>query len=160
MEGEVALEAGMCDGKMSAAVCIGWMYGFHATVESKDEVVEIETKAETVGDCNLPPELIELKLSARLVFVVAYGPDVASINEGRAVQFPEKVGTVFHIHIELDVACLVDEIDTSIRTLETARTEFANAPAADAVCSTAEIPLLVRQDVGVAVWESNAQGCM
>ena len=48
MEGEVALEAGMRDGVMSATVGIGRMYGLHAAVEPQNEVVEIEAKAEAV----------------------------------------------------------------------------------------------------------------
>ena len=42
VESEVALEVWVCYGEMSVAVCVGRMDCFHATIESKDKVVEVE----------------------------------------------------------------------------------------------------------------------
>ena len=150
----------MYDGIMALAVGIGWMNGFHATVEPYDEVVEVETKPHAVGNCYLPPELVEMELSSRLVWVVTNGPNVACIYESRSVQFPEEMRSILYVQVELDVASLVDKVNVSARATESARTKLADTPSADAVGTAAEIAFLVGQDIGVTVWESDAEGCM
>jgi hypothetical protein len=48
VEGKVATELGMYNGEMPVAIPIGRMYCFHASIESKDEIIEVETKSETI----------------------------------------------------------------------------------------------------------------
>ena len=54
---EITPEVGMDDREMTAAVGIGGIDGLHASIESENEVVEVETHAQTVGDCYLTPEI-------------------------------------------------------------------------------------------------------
>ena len=115
---EITPEVGMDDREMTAAVGIGGIDGLHASVESENEVVEVETHAQTVGDGYLAPEGVELELSARLVAVVAQGPYIARVNKERAIELPEDVGTIFGIEVELDVARLVDEVDAPVVATE------------------------------------------
>ena len=114
MESEVTLEAGICDGEMPAAIGLGWMNGFHTAVEPQNKIVEVEAKAKSVGDCYLPPELIELELTARLVLVVPDCPDIACIDEGCPIEFPKEVGAILNIQIQLDVTGLIDEVNSSV----------------------------------------------
>ena len=160
VEREVALEAWMCDRVVAVVVGIGGMDSLHAGIEPQNEVVEVETKAESVRDGYLSPKLIEAELPARLVLVVADGPDVARIDEGRSVQLPEEMGAILHVEVELDVARLVDEVNLSVGTLKAAGTKLADTPATHAVGTAAEVALFVRQNVGVAVGNSDAEGCM
>ena len=85
MEGEIAFEAWIGNGIVPAVVFVGGMDGFHTAVEPQDEIVEIQAQAQSVGDGYLAPELIELELTAWLVLVFAKRPDIAGIDENRAV---------------------------------------------------------------------------
>ena len=83
VEREVAPEVGVDEGIVFLAVPVGRIDGFHAGIEAQDEVVEVETQAQSVGDGNLLVEAVETEGSSRLLFVVADGPDVAGVDEER-----------------------------------------------------------------------------
>ena len=114
MEGKVAFELGMYNWVMSVTICIGGMYCFHAAIESEDEIVKVKTKTKTIGNSYLPPEFIELKLASRLIFIVSDCPYITCINEGCAIEFPEKMCSVFNIQVKFDVTRLVNEVDTTV----------------------------------------------
>ena len=146
MEGEVALELGMDYGEMSVVVGIGWMYGFHAAIESKDEVVEVKAQSKTIGDGYLLPKFFEAELTSRLLFIVANCPNITRIDKGCTVNLPKEMCSVLCIQVKLDVTCLIDEVDTSVIPLECARPKFSNTPTTDTVGTAAEISLFVRQN--------------
>jgi len=125
MEGEVAAEDGMGDGVVTSTV-VGGVDGFHACIEADDEEVEVHTEAESVGDGYLAVEAVEAECSAWLVGIVADGPDVTGIDEEGSVELPEEVGAVFDAEVELEVARLVDEVDTTVGTIVGTRSERAD----------------------------------
>ena len=86
MEGEVAAQDRMGDGIMLALVVIGWVDGFHAHVEAKDEIVEIESHTQTIGCCYLLVELVYLELSPWLVGVISQCPNITGVNEQGPVE--------------------------------------------------------------------------
>ena len=59
VDGKVAFEAWMDDGIMVTRVGVGGIDGLHTAIEAKDEVVEIETKAETIRHGYLSPDFFE-----------------------------------------------------------------------------------------------------
>ena len=101
MEAEVAFEVGMDDGKMALGIPKCRMHSLHAAVQTKNEVIEIETQTQSVCYGYLAPEGVNLELATGLFGVLAQGPDVSGINKGRAVDFPEKMGTVFCTKVKL-----------------------------------------------------------
>ena len=160
MEGEVALELRMRDGEMPVLVGIGGMDGFHAGVEPKDEVVEVEAKAEAIRDGNLPPELVEAELAAGLVVIVANSPDVAGIDEEGTIEFPEEEGTILHAEIELDVSTLVQEVDLSVCSLVGTWTERTHCPSTHGVRTSREVSFFEWQLIGIAVRICQTECCM
>ena len=160
VDGKVAFEAWMDDRIMVTRIGVGGIDGLHAAIEAKDEVVEIETKAEAIRHGYLSPELVEAELTARLVGIVAYGPNVARIEESGSIDFPKKMGTILYVHVQLHVARLIDEVDTSVLSLKRTRPQAAHRPSAHAVGTAAEVTLLVGQDVAVAVGIGNAKADM
>ena len=146
MEGEVAFELGMCDWEVSVAVCIGWMYCFHASIKAQDEEAQVEPQAKAIRDCYLAPELIKLELSSWRLSIVTYCPNVSCINEGCSVYLPEEVSAVFCIKVKLDVTCLIDEVYASVCALETAWSKLTNAPASHTVCTSAEVSFFIGKD--------------
>ena len=117
----------------------------------KDKVVEIKAKTETIRNCNLSPEFINVELSAWLFLVISDGPNVTSINECCPVQFPEEMCAILDIQIQFDITCLVNEINITIRALETTRTKLTNTPASNTIGATAEIPLLIGENGRIAI---------
>ena len=159
MEGEVAAEDRMDDGVAVASV-IGWMDGFHAGIEAKDEEVEVHTETESVGYGYLAIEVVETEGASRLVGIVANGPDVAGIDEEGTVELPEEEGSVFDAEVELQVTRLVDEVDTAIGSVVGTWSQRAYRPSSYAVGSSCEIAFLERQDVGITIRISDTDGCM
>ena len=153
---EVALEAGINDGEVLLGGGVGRIYCLHAAVETQDEVVEVETNAQTVGNGQLPPEGIEAELPARLFRIFADGPNVAGIDKCGSVNLPEYVGTIFQIQVQLHVARLVDKVDAPVLALERTGAETAHRPAAHAVGTATEVTFLVRQNGAVAEGEGYA----
>jgi len=125
MEGEVAAEDGMGDGVVTSTV-VGGVDGFHACIEADDEEVEVHAEAESVGDGYLAVEVVETECAVWLVGIVANSPDVASIDEEGTIELPEQEGTVFNAEVELEVARLVDEVDTTVGTIVGTRSERAD----------------------------------
>ena len=126
VEREVALEVGMDNGIVVARIGVGRVDGLHTCIKAHDK--EVGTKAHTVSHGYLSPEGVEVELSARLVCIVADGPDVAGIEEDGSIEFPEHVGAVLHVHVEFHISRLVDEVDASVCALERARTKTAHRP--------------------------------
>ena len=98
---EVALEFGMDDGIVVAAVLMGRVDGFHGTIEAKDEIAEIQAHAQSVGHGYLAPKGVEAELSARLFLVVAQRPDITGIDESGAIEFPEQMCAPLGAEVEL-----------------------------------------------------------
>ena len=67
------------------------------------------------------------------------------------VEFPEQLGAVFQVQVQLDVARLVDEVDVAVVACKAARSEPSHRPSAHAVCPAGEIALLEGEDARVAV---------
>ena len=151
MESEVALQVMVQDGIMVFLFLIGRVDGFHAHVETKDEIVEIQAHTQSIGHGNLFVELIDFELSSGLFLILPQRPDVSSIDEECAIEFPEQVCAVFHVDIEFHITRLVDEVDGTIRTLERARTKSSDAPSPHRVGTSREIPLLEWQHPAVAI---------
>lgn len=150
VEGKVAAEVGVHQ-RIAVAPLAGRVYGLHACVEAQDEEVEVEADADAVGHGYLTIETVEAELPAQLVHVVAECPDVAGIDIDCSLQFPEELGAVFDVDVELDVARLEHEVDVAAIRLVAARPEAAHRPAAHAVGTAREVAFLERQYLGVAV---------
>ena len=120
VEGEVALEVGMDDGEMLTLGGVGGVDGFHAAVETEDEIVKVEADAQAIGHCDLAIEIVDAEDAVGLVGIVANVPYVARIYEESACKLPEKARAVFHAQVKADVSRLVDEVDAAVRALVTA----------------------------------------
>ena len=114
------------DERIVIATVIGWMDGFHTCIEADDEEVEVHAEAESVGYGYLAVEVVETECAVWLVGIVANSPDVASIDEEGTIELPEQEGTVFNAEVELEVARLVDEVDTTVGTILGTRSERAD----------------------------------
>lgn len=79
-----------------------------ADVEADEEEREVETQAETVGARELLIELGEVELPALLRLIAVDGPDIAGIEERRALEYPEELEAVLEVEVELYVAGLVE----------------------------------------------------
>ena len=131
VEGGVSLEVGVDEGPFF--LVSSWVMGFHTHVETKQEVVEVESDTDAIGCGELLIELAELELSAGLVLVVANGPDVTGIDKGSHLYDPEEFCPEFDVGIESDVTALVDESGLRILGVVAARPQCSDAPASDAV---------------------------
>ena len=151
VEAEVTVEFGMDDGEMAFGILECWMYSFHTTIESEDEVVEIEAQTQSIGYCYLAPKTVNLELAAWLLGILAQSPDVTGINKCRSVDFPEQMGTVFGIEVEFEVTRLIDEIYSAIASIETSGTKSTHAPSTHTVGSTAKISLFIWKNGAVAI---------
>lgn len=89
MQSEIALEIRMDDGIMVSCVRVCRMDGFHASIETQDEIIEIQSESQAVGHGNLTPKAFQAKLPAGLFRIVADSPYVACIQEYRPVEFPK-----------------------------------------------------------------------
>ena len=85
MESEVAFEVGIEQRIMLARCFVSRIYSLHAKVETQNEVVEVKSKTQSVGQSDLPIEAIEAELSAWLIGIIAQGPDVTCINKHRSM---------------------------------------------------------------------------
>ena len=157
MEGEIAAELRVNDGEMLLLGGIGGVDSLHTHVEANNEIVEVQTDAQTIADSQLVPELRELKLSARLLFVFTQGPYITGIDEQGTTKLPEQIGTILEIEVELHIARLVDEVDTSVGANELTRTQTAHTPTTHTIGTTREETLLERQDTAVAIGIGNTK---
>lgn len=160
MEGGVAIEIGIKQGIVVATVVVSRIDGLHTEVQTNDKIGKIEAHAQTIGHRNLLVEGVKTKLSTRLLVIVAKCPDVTSIDERRSIQFPEKMRTILEVHVQLYVARLVDKVDATVRATEFARTEATHAPTTHAICATAEIAFLERQNRAIAIGQRHAESKM
>ena len=83
MEGEIAFKVGIEQRIMLARGFVGRVNGLHAEVETQNEVVEVKSKTQSVGQSDLSIEAIEAELSAWLIGIIAQSPDVTCINKHR-----------------------------------------------------------------------------
>ena len=70
----------MNKGEVFLVVFIAWIDGFHAEVETKDEIAEVHPQAYAIGYCDLLPQAGDFELTARLVGIVAKSPHIAGIS--------------------------------------------------------------------------------
>lgn len=141
-------------------VLIGGIDGFHTHIETQDEIVEVKTYSQAVSHSYLLVELIQLELSAWLLFVGTKGPDVAGIYEERTLELPEQRRAVLGIEVELQIARLVDEVDTAVGASELSWSQLSYTPSSHGVGSTREISFFERQHSAVAIRIGYAEACM
>ena len=144
----------MDDGKMAFGILECRMYSLHASVKSENEVVKIEAQTQSVCYCNLTPKTVYLELAAWLFGIFAQSPDIACINKCRSVDFPEQMGAIFGIEVELEVTSLVDEVNSAIAAVEASGTKSTHAPSTHTVGSTTEISFLIRKNGAISIWIS------
>ena len=108
MEGKIAAEIGM-DNRITLCP-LGGIDRLHTSIETQHEKVQIEAQPQSVCHRNLLIELVKAELTSGLVLVIAQRPDVSGIDKHRAPELPEQAGAIFDAGIELDVACLIQEI--------------------------------------------------
>ena len=150
MEGIVAAEAGMNKGEVFLVVFIAWIDGFHAEVETKDEIAEVHPQAYAIGYRHLLPQAGNLENTAWLVGIVAKSPHITSIEKEGTLELPKQIATQLGIEVYLHVARLVDEVDAAIFAGIATWTERAHAPSANAIGTAREIAFLERQHIAVA----------
>ena len=154
MQSIVALEVGMH--KRPSLLVERGVVGFHATVETQQEVVEVQTETDAVGGGDFLVERVEFEHASWLVLVAVYCPDVAGVDECRHLKHPEKFGAVLHVEVQTDVATLFHKRAYGVVAVETSGTECAHRPASDAVGAAAVEAFLKWQNRGVAVWHSRS----
>ena len=88
MELTVALEGGMYEWPMLLSA--SWIVSLDAHVDTNEEIVEVKTQTQAIGCRQLLVEAVEAKHTARLVFVVANGPNVAHVDKRRKFDYPEQ----------------------------------------------------------------------
>ena len=66
------------------------------------------------------------------------------------------MSAILKIHVKFDVTRLIDEVDTTIRSLERTWTKSTNRPSTHTISTTAEIALLVWQNATIAIRVSNS----
>ena len=160
MESEIASKIRMDERIMPFGILVCGIHGFHAHVEPKDEIVEIESHAQTVCDSHLLVELIQLELSPRLNLIFPQSPDIPAVDEKSPVEFPKQVGSVFQIEVYSHVSRLVDEVDGTFVSFELPRSQSSDAPSSHRVCTAREISFLERQHPAIAVRISHTQSSM
>ncbi len=160
MEGKVARKARIDNRIMLAPGAVSRIDGFHTAIKADDEIIEIQTNAQTIGHGYLLVELAEAELSARLVGIIARVPNIAGVNKESAVELPEKMGAVFKTEVEFQIAGLVDEVDFTIGAHVATGTQAAHIPAAHTVCSSGKITLFIGHNGGVAVWNGQSESQM
>ena len=109
--------------------------GLHAKVETHNKIIKVQAYAKTVCHGYLLVELVYLELSPGLVGIVFESPDVAGIYEEGGIELPEEQRAPLHVHVELHVARLVDEVYTTVGATELARTELAHVPSSHGIGS-------------------------
>ena len=158
MEGEVAREVGAENGVVQRPRGDSGVDGFHPAVETHDEVIEIQTQAQTIGDGEFAQERVEAELSALGAELAARGPHVAGVDEGGAFKFPKERTAILHREVDFQIAGLVDEVDVAVLLCIAPRAELAHVPTADRIGTAGEITLFVGDDLRVAEGDGDAKG--
>ena len=70
MESKVAAKVGIDDGEMLLAAFVSRINGFHTPIKSKDEIIKVQTQAQSIRSSYLFIKLVELKISAFLLRIV------------------------------------------------------------------------------------------
>ena len=123
VEGEVTIQIRMSDRVVLTSCFVGWVDGFHTSIEANDKEIEVQTQTDAVAEGDLLEELVETEFSFWLVLVLTDSPDVSSVNEKCSIEFPKEEGSILYTEIELDVSTLVQEVDLSVCSLVGAWTE-------------------------------------
>lgn len=123
----------------------------HAEVEAKEEVVEVHSDTKTIGSSKLLVELIKSKDSSLLEGIIAYGPDVAYIDEGPKFEHPEEFCSILGTCYQSDIATLVDEVTHGVAPGVGSRTKSTHRPSTHSVGTSAIKTLLKRQHLRVAI---------
>ena len=109
MESKITVEVRLQE-RIFVLAAVHGVHGLHTSVETDNQVVQVETDSQSIGHRQLLVEAVEAERAFLLPFIVADIPDVARIHEDSPIEFPEQVGAVFHIQIELDVARMIDVV--------------------------------------------------
>ena len=91
MKSEVASPFRMEDSPVLITCVINRVDSFHTAIHTKNEIVEVQSQADSVGYSDLLVEVLELKLTSRLVGIVAQRPDITCIYEECALEFPKQL---------------------------------------------------------------------
>ena len=114
MESKVAAKVGIDDGEMLLAAFVSRINGFHTPIKSKDEIIKVQTQAQSIRSSYLFIKLVELKLSAFLLRIVTCIPYITGIDEQGSMKFPEQIRTPFHTEEQLQVSRLIDKVYLAI----------------------------------------------
>ena len=142
MESKVSLHIRMPQGIMLFRTGIGRIDRFHTAVETKDEVIEVQTQSQSVCHSQLLVEVLEMELASRLLRIITERPDVSRIDKDCTIKFPEEMRAVFCIEIKFHVTRLVDEVYPSVNTTELSWSQFPYTPAPDRIGTAREIAFL------------------
>ena len=89
VEGEVTIQIRMSDRVVLTGGFVGWVDGFHTSIEANDKEIEVQTQTDAVAEGDLLVELVETEFSFWLVLVLTDSPDVSSVNEKCSIEFPK-----------------------------------------------------------------------
>ena len=108
MPSEVILEIESGDGPFARTLLLR-IVRFEACIETKQEEVEIQSEAQTIGEGYLLIETGNVEIAIRQVFIRMDCPNITCIYISSSLQLPEEFGAIFHTHVQPDVANLIDE---------------------------------------------------
>ena len=97
--------------------------GLHTTVKADYQIVKVKTDTKPIRHRQLLIESVETEGSFFLTFLFMDVPNITGIHKKGTIQHPEQMGTVFDVHIQLDVTGMIDIIHSSIRSPVTSRTQ-------------------------------------
>ena len=99
MESKITTKLRMEDRIMLVHISIGRIDGAHCHVKTQNEIIEIQTESKAIGHSQLLVERIELKLPARLVYIVSQCPNVTCIYKSRTIKLPKQICSILYIQI-------------------------------------------------------------
>ena len=120
-------------------------------VDTEHEVTKIVAEAHTGAECHLLKQVLHLEVAPGAAFVIVHRPDIAGIEEDRSIERTHQPGTIFKVHLKLDVACLFYIRTAALGRPVTSRTDLPCVEGTDTVGS-AHIELLgVRSETAVPI---------
>ena len=98
MPSKVVRKVWPSDGPSAVAVLLR-IVGLQPGVEADQEVLEVESQPQPIGESNLAIEVRQAEVAFRLIVVWPDGPDVPRIDVGRQLKLPKESRAVFNIRI-------------------------------------------------------------
>ncbi len=138
----------------------GRVVSLEAQIEAQQEISEVHAQTQAVGRSQLLVELVKLEHAPRLILIVADCPDISRIHKQCSLKHPEKLGSIFHIHIQQDIAALIDEVSHRILRVVRPGAQGAHAPSPDPIGATRVKTLFKRHHRRVEVRDGYAPAHM